>query len=256
MRKFLKGRRGAVQIGGIILMGISMVFLAVGFIVYPIATDGTDDLLDYEYSEYTTITDDSFTGFTEIVGITPLLLLVGYLSAAVFTMFLGVKVMRGAGSAKLDLGGMILLALSIIFVAIGLIIMPVTLDGVASVMAHRETQTDEDTTVTTGVGVTTGNMTLTQVLFDDDVTYVTSVSSNITETPVADNFSEPLLYLTALSANETRTLTCVYDYHDELAEYTGLYAVLEVTPLMILISFIGGAIVSGFFGIKRIGSSI
>ena len=39
------------------------------------------------------------------------------------------------------------------------------------------------------------------------------------------------------------------------SDYTGLEPILEVTPLLILISFIGGAIVSGFFGIKKLGAT-
>ena len=35
--------------------------------------------------------------------------------------------------------------------------------------------------------------------------------------------------------------------------YTGLSEILLVTPLLVLISFLGGAVVSGFFGIKRLG---
>lgn len=127
---------GAVNIGGIILMGIAMVFLAVGFIMFPISTDACSDLLDYSYTSNTSITDASFTGFTAIIGITPLLILVGFVAAAVITGFLGMKVMKGSegGSTKLNPGNMLLMGLSIVFIAIALIIEPVMLDGIASVV--------------------------------------------------------------------------------------------------------------------------
>ena len=177
-----RGQKGSVNIASTLMMGIAMVFLAVGFIMFPIVTDATDDLLDYAYADNATITDATFTGFTEVVGITPLLILLGFLSAGVFTMFLGVKVAKGmSGGGQVNLGSLILIALSIVFIAVGLIILPVTLDGIASVL-HGD-----------GAGVS--------------------------------------------------------------SSYTGLESILEVTPLLVLISFIGGAVVSGFFGIKKIGGS-
>ena len=173
--------RGAIDIGGILLMGIGMVFLAVGFIMFPIVTDATDELLSYNCTANATIGNLSFTGFTPIVGITPLLILIGYLSAAVFSMFLGVKMMKGgAGGTKLDLGTILMLGISMIFIAIGLIILPVTLDGICSVL-HGS-----------GTGINTA--------------------------------------------------------------YVGLQPILLVTPLLVLISFIAGAVITGFFGIKRLGA--
>lgn len=141
MRKLLarlvamsKDQRGAVNIGGILLMGIGMVFLAVGFIMFPIATTATDSILGYEYTTNTSITDASYTGLTAITGIVPLLILIGFITAAVVTGFLGLKVMKaGAGSTKVNPGNLLLLGLSVVFIAIGLIIFPVALDGISSV---------------------------------------------------------------------------------------------------------------------------
>jgi hypothetical protein len=133
--KLLVSQKGAVDMGGILMMGIAMVFLAVGFIMFPIATDATDSILAYQYSANTSITDASFTGLTAIVGITPLLILLGFISAGVITGFLGFKVMKGSeGSAKLNPGSLMMLGLSIVFVALGLIMFPVALDGIASVL--------------------------------------------------------------------------------------------------------------------------
>jgi len=177
----LRDQRGAIDIGAILIMGIGMVFLAVGFIMYPIVMDATDDLLDYAWSTNTACTDSTFTGFTPIVGITPLLVLIGFLSAAVFSMYLGVRIMKGGeGGTKLDLGTMLLLGIAMIFIAIGLIILPVTLDAICEVL-HGD-----------GLGI----------------------SSN----------------------------------------YTGLEPILKVTPLLVLISFLSGAVITGFFGIKRLGA--
>ena len=179
--KGLAKQEGAIDIGGILIMGIGMVFLAVGFIMFPIVTTATDALLAYSCAPLNATIDAAyFTGFTPIVGITPLLVLVGYLSAAVFSMYLGVKIMKaGAGGTKLDLGTMLLLGISLIFIAIGLIILPVTLDGICAVLHGG------------GSGLN--------------------------------------------------------------AAYVGLAPILLVTPLLVLISFVSGAVITGFFGLKRLG---
>jgi len=177
-----KGERGAMDVGAILLMGIGMVFLAVGFIMFPIVTTATDALLAYEFTTNTAITDATFTGFTAVIGITPLLILIGYVSAAVFSMFLGVRIAKGgSGGTKLDLGALLMLGVSLIFIAIALIILPVALDGIATVVHGG------------GQGINTS--------------------------------------------------------------YTGLSPILLVTPLLILISFVAAAVISGFFGIKKIGGA-
>ena len=178
-----RSERGALDIGAILLMGIGMVFLAVGFIMFPIVTTATDSLLAYTYTPNAAgCLHSTFTGFDAIVGITPLLVLVGYLSAAVFSMYLGVKMMKGGtGGTKLDLGTILMLGLALIFIALGLIILPVTLDGICSVIHGG------------GTGIN--------------------------------------------------------------SSYVGLAAILEITPLLVLISFIAAAVITGFFGLKRLGSS-
>lgn len=172
-----KGEKGAINISSILMMGIGMVFLAVGFIMFPIVTDATDDLLAWECTANTSITDATFTGFTQVVGITPLLVLLGFVSAGVFSMYLGVKIGKSAaGGTSVNLGAMLLLALAIVFIAVALIIMPVALDGICS------------------------------------------------------------------------TYNDVYDSSD----YVGLSQILLISPLLILIAFVAAAVVSGFFGIKKL----
>jgi len=76
----------------------------------------------------------------------------------------------------------------------------------------------EDTTeayspVTTGVGVTTANVTLTSELYQDKASEVIAVSSNVTgETPVATSYvtTGNKLLISALDADTTRTLTVNY----------------------------------------------
>lgn len=128
----LKGQKGGVNLGGILMMGIGMVFLAVGFIFLPIANTAVTNIADYAYSGNASITASTFTGLTSINGIVPLLILIGFLAAAVITGFLGIKIMQGKGEAKLSPGSLLLLGLSIVFIAIGLIMFPISLDGVSA----------------------------------------------------------------------------------------------------------------------------
>ena len=176
--RLIKNEKGELNIGGTLMLGIGMVFLAVGFIMFPIATDATDSILAYAYTGNNSITDASFTGLTAIVGITPLLILLGFISAAVITGIMGIKVMKGAAQANVGPGGLLMSGLSIVFIALGLIIFPVTLDGISSVVHGG------------GSGISSA--------------------------------------------------------------YTGLSAILLVTPMLVLLSFVSAAVISGFFGIKSL----
>ncbi len=130
-----RGERGAVNIAGIMMMGIGMIFLAVAFIVFPIITSGTDSILAYTYSSNTAINYTTFTGLTAVTGIVPLLALLGIVTAGVVTGFLGYKITReGNGGAKMDPGSLMMLSIGVIFLAVGLIIFPVVLDGVSSAL--------------------------------------------------------------------------------------------------------------------------
>ena len=135
LKNLFKAEKGEVNLGGIIMLGLSMVFISVGFIMLPIATDACTDILAYQYTANASITDATFTGLTSITGITPLLILLGFLAEAVIAGMLGIRIMKGQGSAKASPGSLIMIGLSIVFIAVGLIMFPVALDGIASV-AH------------------------------------------------------------------------------------------------------------------------
>ena len=133
----LKGKdneKGGVNIGGIILLGISMVFLSVGFIMLPQVTSAAQNILDYQYSANASITDATYTGLTSITGIVPLLVLLGYVVESVVAGFLGIKLMREGGSAKLSPASLILSAISLVFIGVGLIMFPIALDSISSIV--------------------------------------------------------------------------------------------------------------------------
>jgi hypothetical protein len=167
-----KSERGTLNMAGLMMMGVMMIFLAVGFIIYPIILDGCDAILDYQHATYTNITDGNFTGLTSVTGVFPLISLLGFVTSGILTGFLGLKMVK-TGSGRMSPGGLMMLGIGQVFVAIGLIIFPVVLDG------------------------------------------------------------------------------CVTVYMDaSIASYTGLSAVILVCPLIVLVSFLAGAVVTGYFGYK------
>jgi hypothetical protein len=119
--------------GGLIL-GISLIFMSVGFIMFGQVTDASTGILNWSYTANASIDTDFFTGLTAITGITPLLALLGYVTICVLTGFMGIKVIRGSGEAKITPGGVLLLAIGLIFFAVGLRIFPVALDGIAYIV--------------------------------------------------------------------------------------------------------------------------
>lgn len=181
LKAFHDGDRGVANIGGIIILAISFVFIAVGFIFLPISTTAVTSLLAYQYTSNTSITDATFTGYTSILGITPLLILVGFLVAAVISGMLGLKVMKGGANATANPGSLLLVGLSIVFISIGLIVEPVALDGIASVVHNG------------GAGIS--------------------------------------------------------------SSFTGYSSLVLISPMLIHLGFLVAAVLSGFFGIKKLSSS-
>ncbi len=169
-------QRGAINIGGTMMLGIAMVFISIGFIFLPITTTASTSLMDYIYSGNVSTTASDFTGYTSVVGITPLLILVGFLTAGVVSGMMGIKIMKGGASGSTNPGALMLLGLSIVFVGIGLIIEPVALDGIASVYSSG---------------------------------------------PYTD--------------------------------FTGYDSILQISPMLLHLGFLSGAVLTGFFGLKKLG---
>ena len=86
---------------------------------------------------------------------------------------------------------------------------PAISDGIKG---WRTDDTTEISIVTTAAGVTTANVTLGHDLYQATVSEVISVTSNITESPVATSYTEAtkVLLISALNANDSRTLTIEY----------------------------------------------
>lgn len=145
------------------------------------------------------------------------------------------------------------LLIAIVFIAVIIVMFPLILDGADSTL--RDSQTDVATGVaSSGTPNYSGTMSLSQPLYDDSVSYITSVSSSSgTDTPVASTFdsSTDILTVTGLSYTGTRTLTTAYQY-DQTDSYTGLGAIVEIAPMILWISVIIGVGMSVFFAYRKL----
>jgi len=141
----------------------------------------------------------------------------------------------------------------IIGVAILMIIFPIIMSSTNELKTDAYTQTIP--TVTTGAGETTTDIVLTLDLYNADTTKIISITSdNIADTPVAGTYTEATktLNVTGLAESDTRTLTITYSY-DALEEYTGMSAMVGMTPLLIWVAILAIVVGGTWFAVKGRG---
>lgn len=132
--------RGAIDPAGMMLIAVGLIFLSVGMIIYPIVFDATDAVFAWTSANYSagppqvgyTIAD--FTGLSPILGIFPLLVLLGFVVEAVLNGIMGIQVMRGQGSGGVNPAALMMQSIGMIFLAVAMIVFPITLDGVAAIL--------------------------------------------------------------------------------------------------------------------------
>lgn len=128
------------------------------------------------------------------------------------------------------LGGIFVLVL--LFAGFGTIIS----EGIHNLRTDEQVQNN---IVVTGMGITTADVVLTHALFNDNTAQVASITSTLAETPVATTYTAATKTLTisALTANDTRTLTISYytELDDEYMQIIGPF----------LTFFIFGGILAG-----------
>lgn len=113
--------------------------------------------------------------------------------------------------------------------------------------ASHDVLTDDHTVsanVSTGVGETTGSVTLTKGLYGDSTEYVDSITSDYaSDSPTASSYASATKVLTVggLVASYNRTLTVEYEY-DQTTEYTGMASMAKIGPTILFICLLlGGA---------------
>ena len=143
------------------------------------------------------------------------------------------------------------IVVGIIGVAILMIIFPIVMSSTHDVQTDVETETEAG--VTTGVGETAADVVLTYDPYNDYTASITSIASdNESDTPVAGTYTTATntLNVTGLVAEDTRTLTIVYEY-DALTEYTGMSSMVGITPLLIWVSILAIVIGGTWYAFKR-----
>jgi len=141
--------------------------------------------------------------------------------------------------------GRILFMVLAIFLLLGAFSSPIA-DGIKG--WRTEDTTEAYASVTTAAGVTTANVTLANDLYQDDVSEVITITSNVTgESPVATSYitATKKLLVSALNAATTRTLTINY-YAETDSD------ILRVVGPFLSLLVIGGMLVGIlYYGLKR-----
>lgn len=139
--------------------------------------------------------------------------------------------------------GKVFLMILAVFLLLGAFATPI-LDGIKG---WRTEGTTEAHAVTTGAGVTTANVTLSNDLFQDDVSEVITITSNITgEEPIATTYTAATnrLLVSALNASATHTLTVNYRADSDSTVMAAL------GPFLAILIF-GGLMAGIFMGMRH-----
>jgi len=139
--------------------------------------------------------------------------------------------------------------IGLIMIAVLMVIFPIVMSSTHDLQTDEYTQVAE---VTTGVGVTAGDVVLTYAAWNDSNSSVISVvSSEETDTPVIGTYTAATktLNITGLAESLTRNITLVYE-HDALTSFTGMGSLVGITPLLLWISVIATVIGGAWFAVR------
>lgn len=142
--------------------------------------------------------------------------------------------------------GKIFIGIIALFLLIGPFSTPIS-NGIKT---WRTNNTTESKVVATAAGITSANVSLGHDLYQAATGEVISVSSNITETPIANSYTEkpPVLLVSALNPNTSRTLTI--NYYAETDD-TVMRVLGPFLPFLIFGSCAGAIIFSIWMGMGK-----
>lgn len=138
----------------------------------------------------------------------------------------------------------------IIGVAILMVIFPIIMSSTHDLKTDQYVQTAA--AVATGAGEVAADVVLTEDLYNDDTGSIISITSNnVADTPVAGTYTAATntLNITGLAASDTRTLTITYEF-DALTDYTGMSAMVGMTPLLIWVAILAIVVGGTWFAMK------
>jgi hypothetical protein len=149
------------------------------------------------------------------------------------------------------LSGTMKVVIGIIGITILMVIFPIIMTSTHDLQTDQASQVFADVIT---AGVTTVTVTLTQPIWNSDAAYVDSiVSDGQGDTPTAVTApASTKIVVGGLETSATRDLTVDYQV-DALTDYTGMGALVGITPLLIWVSILGIVIAGIWFGIKGRG---
>ena len=124
----------------------------------------------------------------------------------------------------------------IVLVAVFLWLLPLS----DMVYSFRTDPVTDESTIDTGVGETTSNVTLNQFTFNG-ISSITSVSSSINEVPAVSSYNSTskTALISSLTADDSRTLSITYDV-DVITDNDAINTLLDRAPwiwMLIIIAF-------------------
>ena len=108
--------------------------------------------------------------------------------------------------------------------------------------------------VTTGVGETTTNETLSYDNYYTDLTGLTVESDNVADTPVIMSYDDDdnIVGVSGLAASDSRTLTIGY-YREAGTQFYGFGGFMRLLPFLVIVGGIVACILGVYSGIKNRG---
>jgi hypothetical protein len=139
----------------------------------------------------------------------------------------------------------------VIMVSVGLFLLPVT----AAAYDFRTDIKEDTCRIMTGVGVSTGNVTLIKAIYLNDPSTVSLTSDDSDDLPVVVSYNSTnrLLALSGFAESANRTVTVSYDV-DSLGSSSALANFIDKVPwiwLIALVCFPIAAIVYIIFGMRN-----
>jgi len=141
------------------------------------------------------------------------------------------------------------LILSVVLIVIALLLLPIVISGSHAVV----TDTITETFAATVVAATAADVVLTNDPLDDKVAWVTGITATgAGAVPVANTYTTGTntLNITGLGAVTPQDITVTYDYEVN-ADYSGVNAITNLVPLLVVVGLILVGIINGIWTLKK-----
>lgn len=128
-------------------------------------------------------------------------------------------------------------AFSLLFAMVALSFLPAIVESFHTTITDELTDTGN---ITTGAGVTTGNMTLTEDLYLDRMASVLTLTSTYgSDDPVASSYDSATngFVVSGLAASQSRIITAHYEY-DSSSEFPNARQLVQSGPVIVILALL------------------